>query len=157
MEPIYKATSVQGQTLLVYEDGVILTSRGNKSMEELSADLRSIYYSELISMKFKNCGWFPGSLEFNVKGSEKRLASLSAGTSSETKFAFGNASLYDNKTLATLMEKIHVYIQLRIDEYQVQTQVASVADEILKFKYLLDQGILNKEEFDKKKKELLNQ
>ena len=31
----------------------------------------------------------------------------------------------------------------------------STADEILKFKKLLDQGILTQEEFDKKKKELL--
>ena len=31
----------------------------------------------------------------------------------------------------------------------------SAADEILKFKNLLDQGIINQEEFDKKKKELL--
>lgn len=31
----------------------------------------------------------------------------------------------------------------------------SAADEILKFKNLLDQGIITQEEFDKKKKELL--
>lgn len=35
------------------------------------------------------------------------------------------------------------------------TNQVSAADEILKFKNLLDQGIINQEEFDKKKKELL--
>ena len=40
---------------------------------------------------------------------------------------------------------------------QVQpTSINSVADEILKFKNLLDQGIITQEEFDAKKKELLN-
>lgn len=32
----------------------------------------------------------------------------------------------------------------------------SVADEILKFKQLLDMGVITQEEFDKKKKELLD-
>ena len=38
---------------------------------------------------------------------------------------------------------------------QVINHQVSSADEILKFKTLLDQGIINQEEFDKKKKELL--
>lgn len=162
MEPIYKATSVQGQTLLVYEDGVILTNRGKKTMEELSTDQRTIYYSEMTSIDFKNCGWFPGSLEFFVKGSKRRLESIISGSNSETKFSFGNASLPANRLLAKLMETIHVYIQLKINENAGQNQVAeessfSAADEILKYKNLLDQGILTQEEFNKKKQELLNQ
>ena len=36
------------------------------------------------------------------------------------------------------------------------TNISSVADEIKKYKELLDSGILTQEEFDKKKKELLN-
>ena len=37
----------------------------------------------------------------------------------------------------------------------VNQKAASPADEILKYKELLDQGIITQEEFDKKKKELL--
>jgi hypothetical protein len=38
---------------------------------------------------------------------------------------------------------------------QAQSQPYSPADEILKYKNLLDQGIITKEEFDIKKKKLL--
>ena len=37
-----------------------------------------------------------------------------------------------------------------------QSQMSSVADEILKFKNLLDNGIITQEEFEAKKKQLLN-
>lgn len=42
------------------------------------------------------------------------------------------------------------------NEEQQQSEIKSVADEILKFKNLLDCGAITQEEFDKKKKELLN-
>lgn len=41
-------------------------------------------------------------------------------------------------------------------EVQVQTAQISIADEILKFKQLMDAGIITAYEFEKKKKELLN-
>ncbi|MCC0648374.1 SHOCT domain-containing protein [Clostridioides sp. ZZV15-6598] len=53
-----------------------------------------------------------------------------------------------------------------IDNYKPKTNVqsqaiihqnnSSVADEILKFKNLVDIGVITEDEFDKKKKELLN-
>ncbi|TFG82210.1 MAG: SHOCT domain-containing protein, partial [Erysipelotrichales bacterium] len=57
---------------------------------------------------------------------------------------------------------INSYIQMKIDEYQASQQnpegmIVSVAEEISKFKVLLDQGTISQEEFDNKKKELLNQ
>lgn len=162
MEPIYEASSVQGQKLLVYEDGIVLTTKSRKAAEGLDPDQRTFYFSEITFMEFKNCGWFPGFLEFHVKSSAKRLQSLNNGTSSTTRFSFSNTTLHDNKSLASQMEKIKVFIQIKIDEFaaahpETAGGVISVADEIMKFKQLLDQGTISKEEFEKKKKELLNQ
>lgn len=46
-------------------------------------------------------------------------------------------------------------IQEYIADYYAQPQAASVADELRKFKTLLDDGIISQEEFDLKKKEML--
>ena len=42
------------------------------------------------------------------------------------------------------------------EQLEDNTNNSSQADEILKFKNLLDQGIISEEEFDAKKKQLLN-
>lgn len=57
----------------------------------------------------------------------------------------------------------HVFTDIRTafenyknnDVVEMTSSSTSVADEILKFKNLLDQGIINQDEFDAKKKELL--
>ena len=46
--------------------------------------------------------------------------------------------------------------KLSREESQAQSSSVSVADEIKKFKELLDIGAITQEEFDAKKKELLN-
>lgn len=68
---------------------------------------------------------------------------------------------YDND----MAQRIYSYIHDRINTIKEKTHQAvekkqsmanfSVADEILKFKNLLDLGVITQEEFDKKKKELL--
>jgi predicted Zn-dependent peptidase len=62
------------------------------------------------------------------------------------------------------MDEVASYIKSRIEEYKtaknapattVIQNTFSVADEIKKFKELLDMDIITQEEFDAKKKELL--
>jgi hypothetical protein len=161
MELIYEASSLQGQKILVYEDGVVITNKSKKQARALPVDYRTFLYSEITSIDFKNCGWFAGLLEFHVKSTERRLKDLAAGLSSTTTFSFANDSLPRNRELASEMDKIQIYIQLRVGEYlathkDLPGKAGSAADEILKFKSLLDQGAITQEEYDKKKKELLN-
>ena len=160
MEILYEEKSINGQRLRVYEDGVVLLDKGMKA-DDLSSDYRTFFYDEITAVEFKNCGWFKGSMEFKIKGTNKRMAELNAGKASSTLFEFSKTSLPDNRLLAQKMEKINIFIQNKIEEKQAKQNsagnVVSVADEIIKFKQLLDQGVLTQEEFDKKKKELLNQ
>jgi len=160
MEIIYEEKSINGQRLKVYEDGIVLLERSMKA-DDYPPEYRTFTYDEIMAVDFKNCGWFKGSMEFKIKGSNRRLNELNAGKASSTNFEFSRASLPENRLLAQKMEKINMFIQLKIQEVQANNiqpvPVVSVADEIMKFKQLLDQGILTQEEFDKKKKELLNQ
>jgi len=160
MEILYEEKSINGQRLKVYEDGIVLLERGMKA-DDYPPEYRTFLYDEIVAVDFKNCGWFKGSMEFKIKSSSKRLKELNAGKASSMVFEFSKTSLPENRILAQKMEKINMYIQLKIEEMQANKSqpvtVVSVADEIIKFKQLLDQGILTQEEFDKKKKKLLDQ
>lgn len=55
----------------------------------------------------------------------------------------------------TALETINDINQSALNQPIYAPQIISSADEIVKFKALLDQGVITQEEFDKKKKELL--
>lgn len=59
------------------------------------------------------------------------------------------------RNLEIMKNEINLLIQNRSSKEVSNKPTGSGADEILKYKSLLDQGIITQEEFDKKKKELL--
>ncbi len=161
MEPIYEVKSIQDQILLVYEDGIVLTRKG-KNVIPLPDGERTYLYSDITSIEFRNCGWVLGYMDFNVKGLEHATKFTRTGQSHENHFTFTGMTLEENKILANKMSSVKAYIQAKIDLNRVGNaipdgMVVSIAQEIGKFKDLLDQGIINQEEFDRKKKELLHQ
>lgn len=64
-----------------------------------------------------------------------------------------------NKEMPRKSEELYEYILVRMQQCKNRNFTLnnmSNADEIMKFKKLLDQGIITQQEFDKKKQELLN-
>ena len=90
---------------------------------------------------------FPGARSINPMQSENSfLFSATIGTSK-------------HKELKGKMQEIADFIEEKVHSSKNNSQVTngiSVADELMKFKQLLDSGIISQEEFDKKKQELLN-
>ncbi|MCW6094852.1 SHOCT domain-containing protein [Clostridium sporogenes] len=68
-------------------------------------------------------------------------------------FSFGKTNKFAN-TVACEIRKVFENYKTNSDEKELG-QTLSVADEIKKFKDLLDSGIISQEEFDTKKKQLL--
>lgn len=68
-------------------------------------------------------------------------------------FSFGKTNKFAN-TVASEIRKVFENYKTNSDEKELG-QTLSVADEIKKFKDLLDSGIISQEEFDTKKKQLL--
>ena len=83
---------------------------------------------------------------------KSRSGNSSGAYSSENAISFAKGDLEK-------MEQIYNYIDGRIREIKTQgtqgTSATSSADELKKFKELLDSGIITQEEFDAKKKQLL--
>lgn len=156
MNKIYEVTCA-GTTFIVYDECVAFSQKGTLGfMTKGLAGERQIFYKDISSVQFKkSTALLSGFIEVFVKGhyTEKQAGGLFAGTNNPNRFTFWNRYLTD-------CEKMYNYIQNKIIECQKSTIVInnennSIADEIIKFKKLLDDGIITQEEFEEKKKQLL--
>ena len=154
-EKIVMQISTALAELKVYEDHCVLTAKKNAVSllitNKFFAGNKKFYYSDLTSVQFRDPGMITdGYMEFEYPGS--RSGNSSGAYSSENAIAFTKKDL-------DKMREIYNYIDGKIREYKNKgngtVQQLSPADELKKFKELLDTGILTQEEFDAKKKELL--
>lgn len=156
---IYEIDGNVGKILKVYEDRCVISSQGGlKSLmfgSALSGD-KEFYYKDLTSVQFKNLGMTTGYLQFEYGGSHS-----GNNFTSENSFIF-SATIGTSKyrQLQKDMPGIYEDIQNRVREAKSAKNAPVVtalspAEELKKFKELLDMGIISQEEFDVKKKQLL--
>lgn len=144
-----------------------------------------VYIDRLVISRNKNSSAFVGSdktiLFIDITSVQNKAASIL--NKAHFEFSFAGASenagvkglffkesnnenlvFYDEKKEKELAAEICDYInkrirELKMSQYKPVQQIVektSAADEILKFKQLLDVGIITQQEFDEKKKQLLN-
>lgn len=153
----YEVKSLTGEILRVYDDKVEISQKGVRgfAMRGLAGN-KTIFYTDISSVQFKNCGWTQGFFEFIFPGSFDKKGTALSGMINENRFNFGRPTIMGAKKLANEMEIINNFIQTKIKNSKKSiSNSISTADEILKFKNLFDSGIINQEEFEKKKNELL--
>lgn len=153
---IFDLKGVRGKSMRVYEDRVIISVQigvgafltGNWSDGE-----KTIFYRDCIGVQFKESGGLIGYIQLET----------ASGLMNNKKNNFFNENTF-NFDLSTgtneEMREVANYIKKRVAEVKnaeakpVVAQI-SVADELKKFKELLDLDIITQEEFDAKKKQLL--
>ena len=156
----FEVKSVTGQILYVYDDKIELAGSATEAFSKKLGGRKTWYYSDITSVQFKNCGWTAGFMEFTFGGGidAKRGGPIS-GMGNDNRFTFGAPTIGLAKKKAAEMEKVNDYIQERIAAAKRPTAAAvaplSGADEIMKYKQLLEAGIISQEEFEAKKKQLL--
>lgn len=158
MKKIYNLDGVRGRHLDVYEDKVILTVKGSLGSfitGNFSDGEKTIYFIDCIGVQFKKCGFQIGYLQFETASGIMN--------NRRDNFTNENSFTWDKyKQSNETMEIVANYCKKRIEEIKTNKNFAntiiqtSSADELKKFKELLDSGIITQEEFDKKKKQLLN-
>jgi len=139
--------------LRIYEDRCVLSAQKNFmafiTQNLLNGD-KEFYYDNLTSIQHKQATkWINGYIQFEYPGSH----SSGNDFGSENSFAFQLAKL-DNEKVNQAVE----YIREKIKEARSPKAAAaalSPAEELKKFKELLDCGVITQEEFDAKKKQLL--
>lgn len=158
-ELIYEVDGNMGKTLKVYADRcVISTKAGLKSAmfgSLLNGD-KEFYYTDITSVQFKNLGMTTGYMQFEYAGSHS-----GSNFVSENSFTFSaSIGTAKYKKLKEDMPGIYEDVQKRVQEAKARKNApvqaaVSPAEELKKFKELLDMGVISQEEFDTKKKQIL--
>lgn len=155
----YLLTSRTGSKLEIYEDYVIIYYM---PVGSLLANIarggntggKRINISDITSVQFMEpSGISVGFIQFSYPGSIDRKDGVIGAVNDENTILVDQNNLIQAKEVVKYIEEKRKKINNgNID----QAQTISIADEILKFKKLLDDGIISEEDFQKKKKELLN-
>ena len=157
---IYDLKGCRGRSLRVYENKCIFKvsiTVGSILTQNATDGEKTIYYSDVIGIQFKPSGLAIGYLQLETASS--------SGNNKTSNFFNENSFTYEPQNITNEeMEKVVAYIRERVEACKeaknnpvIAAPVAavSVADEIKKFKELLDMGAITQEEFDAKKKQLL--
>lgn len=155
---IRKFEGARGRTLEVCEDKCILTTRANVGSfltGNVTDGEKTIYYVDCIGVQFKRAGVTLGYLQLETASS--------LGNNKKSNF-FNENTFTFNPELNEQMGYVADYVKQQIDlckkaksapDQATVIQQTSAADELKKFKELLDMGVITQEEFDAKKKQLL--
>jgi len=144
-----------GDILEVYEDKIVIKRKGVTSfmVHGLKGD-KTIYYNNITSVQFKKGNnWINGHIQFSIKGGNESRGGSFAAASDENTIMI-TAKKNDEA------EEVVEYINNKLAEINNRafgnvTQAVSPAEELKKFKELLDMEIITQAEFDAKKKQLL--
>ena len=109
--------------------------------------------AEIKSIQVKKAGLMQGYIQFGVSGGMESRRGVQAANYDENTVTF--TSTLANKIAAEIKE----YVENKLISNSVPTNTTaskvSEADELMKFKKLLDDGVITQEEFDAKKKQIL--
>lgn len=152
---IYDLDGVRGRHAKIYEDKVVLSvkaSLGSFITGNITDGEKTIYYSDCIGVQFKKSGLAIGYLQFETAGGIMN--------NKANNFFNENTFTWDTtKQSNEHMEEVANYVRSRVDYYKhaknAPVETSSPADELKKYKELLDMGVITQDEFDAKKKQLL--
>lgn len=153
---LYDLDGVRGRHMEVYEDRVVLRVKptiGSFITGNISDGEKTIYFSDCIGVQFKESGLQIGYLQFETAG--HIMNNAASNFFNENSFTW-DTSVQSNE----FMQQIAAYVKERVSFYKQNRNApaaaaVSGADELKKFKELLDMGIITQEEFDKKKQQIL--
>ena len=147
--------------LKVYEDRVVI-SRNTVSgfLAQGIVGHKTFFYKDLSSIEYsKPSFWANGYMKFITSGTQETSQKVGTfGNTTANAAKDSNAIILRafNKEIPNKSEEIYLYILQKISEIKKEgTLNNSNADEIVKFKQLLEEGVITQEEFESKKKQLL--
>ena len=135
--------------LFVYQDRVEI-----KRNKLFAAGSKTIPFSSIQSVQFKEAGnLLNGFIQFGVLGGLEARNGIFDAASDENSVVFSADKNARAKEIRDYIEKI--IRKQNSSQSPPPVPPVSVADELLKFKQLLDMGAISQSEFDAQKKKLL--
>ena len=156
----YCMVNNSGKILDVYDNKAVFTSTQSTSTvvtglifgTSLTQGEKTIYYKDAIGVQHKPSSVTDGYIQIET--------AAGCMTSSSSQYGGENAIQFSGKERNEEAEIIVAFIRKKIEEIKNApaggiVQQISPAEELKKFKELLDMGIISQEEFDAKKQQLL--
>lgn len=161
-EKILMELKATNGTIIVYNDRVVIQRKGLFAIASQGIKGNTtFFYRNLSGVEFKKPGMTNGYMRFIVSGTEAYNSRTGLFATPQSSAQDSNTVILRafNRKIPALSEEIYNFILQKIREAQTNTAInagISGADEITKYKILLDQGVITQEEFDKKKDKILN-
>jgi len=150
-ELLYELKGINGQ-LELYEDKIVIKRKGvlSKMTQGFFKGDKTIYINQITAIQVKpGTLWTNGYIQITVPGGLESKKGLFDATQDENTVIFTKKN---NELVDQIKSKIEELISRQHTGYINQL---SPADEVRKYKELLDDGLITQEEFEKKKKQLL--
>ncbi len=121
---------------------------------------KTILINQISAVQLKKVGFSRGYLQFMIAGHEERKSGIIRGSKDENIIYFDSYGKKQNK----IMNESAEYIKNYIEEYNSKSNSQSVTliqqddkyDKLSKLKKLLEENVINQDEFDKEKDKILN-
>lgn len=153
---IYRLDGGMVKVLYVYGDHLTLQAKKNLRSwvtHDFFRGTKEIYYSDILGVQYKDAGaLIAGYIQFETATSHAK-----SNFDDENSFTF-DASYITNEQAKEVAEFVRGKVrETRRSQGQTVVQAAplSAADELKKYKDLLDAGVINQEEFDMQKEKIL--
>ncbi|MBD3365903.1 DUF4429 domain-containing protein [candidate division WWE3 bacterium] len=111
---------------------------------------KTISFDNISGIQVKKPGLTSGYIQFSISGGNESTGGVFQATQDE------NTVVFPHKKDYPIAEEIKSYILKHKRDSTLVSTSGSSADEILEFRKLADAGVISEEEFEKKKKVLLN-
>ena len=150
---LMELNGVNGQ-LELYEDKIVIKRKGalSKLTQGFFKGDKSIYLSQISGIQVKPGSWATnGYIQFTLSGSNENTRGIFDATKDENSVIFAKKH---NELVIRIKDKIEE-LKTSLNKSGAVINSLSPADEIKKYKELQDDGIITEEEFNKKKKDLL--
>lgn len=154
----YKLTAHTGTTLEVYETYIVINHMQVGFMANAinggALGGKKIDIKNLTSVQFREpAGFTVGFIQFAYPGSVESKGGVGAMINDENSIPIQPAMVEQAREIVDFIEKKKE--ELSVEKSTTIIQQTSAADELKKYKELLDMGAITQEEFDEKKKQLL--
>lgn len=145
-----KADGVNGQ-IEIKDNKIIISRRGiMASLTFAFTGEKEILIDNITAIQYQKAGWFTnGYIQFTFKGCLEAKGGIIEATKDENSIVF-------NSSQEKKFQYIKDEINKRIQANNNPVKTISNLDELEKLAHLRDKGIVTEEEFNLKKKELLN-
>lgn len=159
---LYSLSAHTGTTLEVYDTYLILNFMRTGGFATVTANVYSggttggkrINFTDLTAIQFKEpAGVTVGFIQFSYPGSHEFRGGVVDAINDENAIPVSPQNLAIARQIVDYIEQRRV--ELRTPQPAIAAPAISAADELRKFKELMDMGVITQEEFDAKKKQLL--